>query len=104
DEGVTVVFIEHVMPVVRDLADRVLVMDHGAELAVGSYAEVTADPRVIEAYLGVDDDEDVPDHGEVAPRAGNQGGDRAGGQAASRAVDGARASEDGDATPPEEAR
>jgi len=52
DDGVTVVFIEHVMPVVRDLADRVLVMDYGRELAHGSYAEVTSNPRVIEAYLG----------------------------------------------------
>ncbi|HZJ10278.1 MAG TPA: ABC transporter ATP-binding protein [Trueperaceae bacterium] len=52
DDGVTVVFIEHVMPVVRDLADRVLVMDYGRELATGSYAEVTADPKVVEAYLG----------------------------------------------------
>ncbi|MCC6311091.1 MAG: ABC transporter ATP-binding protein [Trueperaceae bacterium] len=56
DEGITVVFIEHVMPVVRDLADRVLVMDHGSELARGTYAEVTSDPRVVEAYLGVEDD------------------------------------------------
>ncbi|HRQ10710.1 MAG TPA: hypothetical protein PLG36_06785, partial [Trueperaceae bacterium] len=52
----TVVFIEHVMPVVRDLADRVLVMDHGSELARGTYAEVTNDPRVVEAYLGTEDD------------------------------------------------
>ncbi len=57
DGGVTVVFIEHVMPVVRDLADRVLVMDHGRFLAEGAYAEVTADPLVIEAYLGRDDEE-----------------------------------------------
>ena len=57
DDGVTVVFIEHVMPVVRDLADRVLVMDYGRELARGSYAEVTANPQVIEAYLGESEDE-----------------------------------------------
>ncbi len=52
DGGVTVVFIEHVMPVVRDLADRVLVMDHGQVLTSGTYAEVVGDPRVVEAYLG----------------------------------------------------
>ena len=44
DDGVTVIFIEHVMPVVRDLADRVLVMDYGRELARGSYAEVSSNP------------------------------------------------------------
>jgi len=89
DEGVTIVFIEHVMPVVRDLADRVLVMDHGAELASGSYAEVTADPRVIEAYLGVDDEEDEPD-------VGGPGTSGASGTKAS-------ATEAGSGTPPEEA-
>jgi branched-chain amino acid transport system ATP-binding protein len=56
DEGVTIVFIEHVMPVVRDLADRVLVMDYGKVLTEGRYAEVTQDQRVIEAYLGREDE------------------------------------------------
>jgi branched-chain amino acid transport system ATP-binding protein len=55
DGGLTIAFIEHVMPVVRDLADRVLVMDYGKVLTEGRYAEVTQDPRVIEAYLGRDD-------------------------------------------------
>jgi len=56
DRGVTVVFIEHVMPVVRDLADRVLVMDYGRPLITGSYREVTSDPQVIRAYLGAEDE------------------------------------------------
>jgi branched-chain amino acid transport system ATP-binding protein len=50
--GVTVLFIEHLMPVVRALADRVVVMDYGQVIAEGSYAEVAANPRVREAYLG----------------------------------------------------
>lgn len=50
--GVTVVFIEHVMSVVRDLADRVIVMNYGEKLAEGSYHEVIQNPQVIEAYLG----------------------------------------------------
>lgn len=56
DSGVTIIFIEHVMPVVKDLADRVIVMDYGKKLAEGTYAEVIALPAVIEAYLGMDDE------------------------------------------------
>ena len=54
DSGVSVLFIEHIMPVVRDLADRVVVMDQGQVLAAGTYREVTADPRVVSAYLGTE--------------------------------------------------
>ena len=55
DSGVSVLFIEHVMPVVRDLADRVIVVDYGEVIAQGRYHEVTTNQRVIEAYLGRDD-------------------------------------------------
>ncbi|CAN5906089.1 ABC transporter ATP-binding protein [soil metagenome] len=55
DRGVTIVFIEHVMPIVRDLADRVLVMDYGKKIVEGSYADVTNNPQVVEAYLGAED-------------------------------------------------
>jgi branched-chain amino acid transport system ATP-binding protein len=54
---VTVVLVEQNVQQSLRLADRVLVMDHGRFLAEGAYAEVTADPQVIEAYLGRDDDE-----------------------------------------------
>ncbi|MEM7273450.1 MAG: ABC transporter ATP-binding protein [Actinomycetota bacterium] len=50
--GFTIVMIEHDMNVVRDVSDRVVVLDHGETLAQGSFDEVSNDPDVIEAYLG----------------------------------------------------
>ena len=50
--GFTIVVIEHDMKVVRDVSDRVVVLDHGVPIAQGSYDEVSTDPDVIEAYLG----------------------------------------------------
>ncbi|WP_114312530.1 ABC transporter ATP-binding protein [Thermus caldifontis] len=52
ETGVSILFIEHVMPVVRTLADRVVVLDYGEVIAEGTYQEVAQDPRVQEAYLG----------------------------------------------------
>ncbi|MFQ5966315.1 MAG: ABC transporter ATP-binding protein [Acidimicrobiia bacterium] len=52
DKGFTVVLIEHDMKVVRDVSDRVVVLDHGAQIAEGSYDEVSSNEDVIEAYLG----------------------------------------------------
>lgn len=51
-DGVTLVFVEHIMAAVMRLSDTVLVLDQGRVLTSGSPQEVTSDPRVIEAYLG----------------------------------------------------
>jgi branched-chain amino acid transport system ATP-binding protein len=49
----TVLMVEHNMSVVADLCDFITVLQRGAVLAEGSYAEVSANPQVREAYLGV---------------------------------------------------
>jgi branched-chain amino acid transport system ATP-binding protein len=53
-EGTTVVLVEHNMRLVMEVSDHVFVLDHGRKLAEGTPDEVARNPRVIEAYLGVD--------------------------------------------------
>lgn len=55
--GRTILMVEHNLGVVEHLCDRLTVLQHGSVLAEGSYKEVSADPRVLEAYVGVTEDE-----------------------------------------------
>ncbi len=54
-EGVTVVLVEHNMRLVMEVSDHLLVLDHGRKLAEGTPDEVSRNPAVIGAYLGVAD-------------------------------------------------
>jgi branched-chain amino acid transport system ATP-binding protein len=50
--GITIGIVEHVMRVISELTDRVVVLDWGEIIAEGPYGEVSNDPRVVAAYLG----------------------------------------------------
>jgi branched-chain amino acid transport system ATP-binding protein len=56
DGGITFVMVEHVMPVVMSLADRIVVLNFGQKVAEGTPDEIVADQAVREAYFGEDMD------------------------------------------------
>jgi neutral amino acid transport system ATP-binding protein len=61
DEGMTVLFVEHDMDMVRDISDWVVVMAQGAVVAEGVPEDVMREPAVIDAYLGAHHDESLED-------------------------------------------
>ena len=57
NRGISVLLIEHDMGLVMEVCEKLIVLEYGELIAQGSPEEIKSNPQVIEAYLGVEDDD-----------------------------------------------